>query len=271
MAFLNVSLDQLCSLADFRLTHFTPLQRAPRTSLRTLATQAAPPSPASASAAASTPRRPRLEALRADKRGIDDFLGDAQQPERVLFTKSKQLVLPLRRLASLPFGSCSLIFTAFCDYHSFLCINRERLPSYLKTEIPTSASYNQIKKDLRGLGLHTVCEEARCPNIGQCWGGDKGDATATIMVSSRRSVELGSFGADGVASAVADPFASPFAVFPLLLNPNAAYHYSSWETPAREAADSAPSRPPRRLLLSMCTSRRTPPRQSRGGELVTSS
>lgn len=27
-----------------------------------------------------------------------------------------------------------------------------------------------------------MCEEARCPNIGQCWGGDKGDATATIMV-----------------------------------------------------------------------------------------
>ena len=60
-----------------------------------------------------------------------------------------------------------------------------RLPSYLKTSVPTSASYNKIKKDLRGLGLHTVCEEARCPNIGQCWGGDKGDATATIMVSDR--------------------------------------------------------------------------------------
>lgn len=59
---------------------------------------------------------------------------------------------------------------------------RTRLPSYLKTEIPTSAAYNKIKSDLRGLKLHTVCEEARCPNIGQCWGGDKGEATATIMV-----------------------------------------------------------------------------------------
>ncbi|MBW0460826.1 hypothetical protein O181_000541 [Austropuccinia psidii MF-1] len=57
-----------------------------------------------------------------------------------------------------------------------------RLPRFLKTEIPTSPSYNSIKKDLRGLGLHTVCEEARCPNIGQCWGGDKGEATATIML-----------------------------------------------------------------------------------------
>lgn len=62
---------------------------------------------------------------------------------------------------------------------------RPRLPSYLKTSVPTSASYNKIKKDLRGLNLHTVCEEARCPNIGQCWGGDKGDATATIMVRWR--------------------------------------------------------------------------------------
>ncbi|KAA1090272.1 hypothetical protein PGTUg99_000155 [Puccinia graminis f. sp. tritici] len=58
----------------------------------------------------------------------------------------------------------------------------KRLPRFLKTDIPTSASFNSIKKDLRGLGLHTVCEEARCPNIGQCWGGDKGEATATIMV-----------------------------------------------------------------------------------------
>ncbi|KNZ50095.1 lipoyl synthase [Puccinia sorghi] len=58
----------------------------------------------------------------------------------------------------------------------------KRLPRFLKTDIPTSASFNSIKKDLRGLGLHTVCEEARCPNIGQCWGGDKGEATATIML-----------------------------------------------------------------------------------------
>ncbi|SCZ98713.1 BZ3500_MvSof-1268-A1-R1_Chr7-1g09248 [Microbotryum saponariae] len=58
----------------------------------------------------------------------------------------------------------------------------QRLPSYLKTQVPVSASYNKIKNDLRGLKLHTVCEEARCPNIGQCWGGDKGDATATIML-----------------------------------------------------------------------------------------
>ncbi|KAI0361789.1 lipoic acid synthase [Trametes cingulata] len=65
-----------------------------------------------------------------------------------------------------------------------------RLPSYLKTTIPKGASFSKIKKDLRGLNLHTVCEEARCPNIGDCWGGKEGateaegkrGATATIML-----------------------------------------------------------------------------------------
>ncbi|KAL9114843.1 MAG: hypothetical protein Q9227_001086 [Pyrenula ochraceoflavens] len=58
-----------------------------------------------------------------------------------------------------------------------------RLPSWLKTPIPDSSSYKKIKKDLRGLNLHTVCEEARCPNISDCWGGSsKSAATATIML-----------------------------------------------------------------------------------------
>ena len=58
-----------------------------------------------------------------------------------------------------------------------------RLPSWLKTPIPDSSNYQRLKKDLRGLNLHTVCEEARCPNISDCWGGDdKSAATATIML-----------------------------------------------------------------------------------------
>ena len=58
-----------------------------------------------------------------------------------------------------------------------------RLPSWLQTPIPNNANYKSIKRDLRGLNLHTVCEEARCPNISDCWGGsDKSAATATIML-----------------------------------------------------------------------------------------
>ena len=58
-----------------------------------------------------------------------------------------------------------------------------RLPSWLQTPIPNNEQYKSIKRDLRGLNLHTVCEEARCPNISDCWGGsDKSAATATIML-----------------------------------------------------------------------------------------
>ncbi|KAK7207836.1 lipoic acid synthetase precursor [Myxozyma melibiosi] len=58
-----------------------------------------------------------------------------------------------------------------------------RLPTWLKTDIPMGTNYSKIKEDLRGLNLHTVCEEARCPNIGECWGGsDKTQATATVML-----------------------------------------------------------------------------------------
>ncbi|KXN73347.1 Lipoyl synthase [Conidiobolus coronatus NRRL 28638] len=65
-------------------------------------------------------------------------------------------------------------------------VNRKghtRLPEWLKTEIPKGDNYTRIKKNLRDLKLHTVCEEARCPNIGDCWGGGEHEtATATIML-----------------------------------------------------------------------------------------
>ncbi|KAI0423139.1 lipoic acid synthetase [Xylaria grammica] len=59
-----------------------------------------------------------------------------------------------------------------------------RLPEWLKTPIPAgNDNYKKIKQDLRGLNLHTVCEQARCPNISECWGGsNKNAATATIML-----------------------------------------------------------------------------------------
>lgn len=57
-----------------------------------------------------------------------------------------------------------------------------RIPTHLRAKIPTGSSYTSIKSDLRKLNLHTVCEEARCPNIGECWSGGKSSATATIML-----------------------------------------------------------------------------------------
>nr|XP_003703828.2 PREDICTED: lipoyl synthase, mitochondrial [Megachile rotundata] len=61
--------------------------------------------------------------------------------------------------------------------------SRLRLPPWLKTQIPVGKNYSKLKSQLRQLRLSTVCEEARCPNIGECWGGDThGTATATIML-----------------------------------------------------------------------------------------
>jgi lipoic acid synthetase len=51
-------------------------------------------------------------------------------------------------------------------------------PEWLKVRAPGGERYNFIKGRMRELGLATVCEEAKCPNIGECWGG----GTATIMV-----------------------------------------------------------------------------------------
>ncbi len=51
-------------------------------------------------------------------------------------------------------------------------------PSWLKTKIPTGDTFFDIKRDLRSKNLFTVCEEAKCPNISECWATN----TATFMV-----------------------------------------------------------------------------------------
>ncbi len=48
----------------------------------------------------------------------------------------------------------------------------------MKVRLPGGERYGRIKERLRQLDLHTVCEEARCPNIGECWG----EGTATLMI-----------------------------------------------------------------------------------------
>src|SRR5919108_4179559 len=55
---------------------------------------------------------------------------------------------------------------------------RERKPSWLKVRAPGSANYLRLKELMRDRRLHTVCEEARCPNIGECWH----QGTATFMI-----------------------------------------------------------------------------------------
>lgn len=54
----------------------------------------------------------------------------------------------------------------------------DRKPPWLKIRPPGGETYSELKSTLRSLGLHTVCEEARCPNVAECWGG----GTATFML-----------------------------------------------------------------------------------------
>jgi lipoic acid synthetase len=53
-----------------------------------------------------------------------------------------------------------------------------RKPAWLRVPMPGGERYQKVKDTLRGLALHTVCQEASCPNVGECWGG----GTATVML-----------------------------------------------------------------------------------------
>jgi lipoic acid synthetase len=55
---------------------------------------------------------------------------------------------------------------------------RQPKPEWLKVRAPGSENYLRLKGLMRDLGLHTVCEEANCPNIGECWH----HGTATFMI-----------------------------------------------------------------------------------------
>jgi lipoic acid synthetase len=146
----------------FRCLNAPPLRQASRhlisaSSSRSLATEAQPPEPA------APRRRPTYFKDKLNSvPSFSEFIGLQEKP------LSAEDALELRTAMVGPPGKKKQI---------------TRLPEWLKTPIPDNSNYKKIKKDLRGLNLHTVCEEARCPNISDCWGGsDKSAATATIML-----------------------------------------------------------------------------------------
>jgi lipoic acid synthetase len=55
----------------------------------------------------------------------------------------------------------------------------DRKPSWLKVRAPGGPNYLRLKQLMRDLRLHTVCEEAHCPNVGECW--EHGTATFMIL------------------------------------------------------------------------------------------
>ena len=56
---------------------------------------------------------------------------------------------------------------------------RQRKPDWIRVKAPTSPGYHETRRLMRSLGLVTVCEEAACPNIGECW--TKKHATVMIL------------------------------------------------------------------------------------------
>ncbi len=54
-----------------------------------------------------------------------------------------------------------------------------RKPAWIRVKAPASEAYGETRKLMRDAGLHTVCEEAACPNIGECW--SRGHATVMIL------------------------------------------------------------------------------------------
>ncbi len=56
--------------------------------------------------------------------------------------------------------------------------SRLRKPEWLKVQLPTGTHYKTLLKDVKAHGLNTVCQESKCPNIGECWN----RSTATLMI-----------------------------------------------------------------------------------------
>ena len=56
--------------------------------------------------------------------------------------------------------------------------NLGRRPDWLRVKLPGGENFARVNQEMRGNLLHTVCEEARCPNMGECWG----HGTATFMI-----------------------------------------------------------------------------------------
>jgi len=114
-----------------------------------------------------TKTKPRLDALRTqlanDASGIHDFTGGSDESPDIATNKIVRRKAPPRPAKILP------------------------KPAWLRAQPATSDNYLKLRATVRELGLATVCEEAKCPNIGECWGGGgEGDeqsaATATIMI-----------------------------------------------------------------------------------------
>lgn len=80
---------------------------------------------------------------------------------------------------STPYGTITLDPTPPADAASAVGLTRGRRPEWLRVRAADSPKYRELRDLFRGQRLHTVCEEAMCPNLGECWG--RGTATFLLM------------------------------------------------------------------------------------------
>src|SRR6056297_129361 len=57
--------------------------------------------------------------------------------------------------------------------------NKQRLPRWMKMQMPKGESYSKVKNTVEKYKLHTICTSGKCPNIGECW--NRGTATFMIL------------------------------------------------------------------------------------------
>src|SRR5262245_18581134 len=113
-------------------------------------------------------RPPRRSSRSAASRWIPlpfraSFLAVPAVTERSAIPESERVAVPLVQLTrTAPMAPSGSSFEAPAPLPV-------RKPSWLKVKAPGGPNYTHIKSMMRELGLHTVCEEARCPNIGECW------------------------------------------------------------------------------------------------------
>ncbi len=79
---------------------------------------------------------------------------------------------------SIAIGGGQMLEAAHADREGVPAAGIRRHPDWIKAKLPSGETYHDLRRLLRDLNLNTVCEEAHCPNIGECWD----MRTATVMI-----------------------------------------------------------------------------------------
>ena len=117
-----------------------------------------------------TPRRQPVVVRRAPQRGLEDAVSKtAMEPPHGYEPTGKDTGLVK------PKGTSKIRAHEGIETLAI----RSRKPHWLKVRSPGGPNYLRLQKKMRSAGLHTVCEEASCPNIGECW--EAGTATFMIL------------------------------------------------------------------------------------------